>query len=180
MSLIEEDKLIFLIKLLKTVDHLDGNISEVGVYKGGSAFEIANNTKSNIYLFDTFTGMPCYDSEKDGSWKIGSFEDTCYEQVKDMFKNFQNVFIYKGFFPRENSHMVEKKIFKFVHLDVDNYTSYKECLEYFYKRIVSGGIIIFDDYNNSCCPGANLAVDEFFKDKEEVILIDKAVYVIKK
>ena len=65
-------------------------------------------------------------------------------------------------------------------MDVDNYISYKESLEFFYDKMVNGGIIVFDDYNCECCPGANLAIDEFFSSKEEKLLFDSVYYIIKK
>jgi hypothetical protein len=46
--------------------------------------------------------------------------------------------------------------------------------------MVVGGIIIFDDYNCDCCPGANIAIDEFFNDKVEEVTIDKSTVFIQK
>ena len=39
----------------------------------------------------------------------------------------------------------------------------------FFDRVVSGGYILFDEYNNPKFPGARLAVDNFFKKKKEKI-----------
>lgn len=36
--------------------------------------------------------------------------------------------------------------------------------------MVSGGIIILDDYNAPSCPGAKLAVDEFVSNKVEKVI----------
>ena len=75
--------------------------------------------------------------------------------------------------------VIKNKKFKFVHLDVDNYQPYKESLEFFYDKMVPGGIILFDDYDCDCCPGANKAVDEFFSDKPEVIQKSVGVFIVK-
>lgn len=65
-----------------------------------------------------------------------------------------------------------------MHLDVDTYISYKNCLEFIYPLVINGGIILFDDYGSPTCEGATLACNEFFKDKETII-IDKTAYIKK-
>ena len=44
-----------------------------------------------------------------------------------------------------------------------------ETLKYFYKKLVKGGIIYFDDYGWSY-PELRKVVDEFFSDKPETLL----------
>jgi len=141
--------------------HLEGDLSEIGVYKGGSALAMAHHFPDlNLYCFDTFEGMP-QTTEFDNCHKKGDFASTSFEKVKSLFKNYPNVRVYKGIFPRENTKDVLDKKFKFVHLDVDIYQSYKECIEFFYPRLVPNGIILFDDYHAGTCLGAKKAVDEF-------------------
>ena len=41
------------------------------------------------------------------------------------------------------------------------------CLDFFYPRMVPGGIILFDEYNDPAWPGANRAVDKFFANLPE-------------
>lgn len=142
-----------------------GYWAEVGVYKGGTAKLLAKMVppSSQLFLFDTFQGMPPADSYKDRH-KEGDFNDTSLCRVQSLLlKNacFQNFSLYKGIFPRENSEYIEQLSFAFVHLDVDIYTSVKECLEFFLPRMVPGGVIVLDDYNEPNCPGAKLATDEF-------------------
>ena len=57
--------------------------------------------------------------------------------------------------------------FCFVHLDCVIYESYRTCLEFFYPRLVRGGVILLDEYNDPPWPGCTLAVDEFLADKPE-------------
>ena len=86
---------------------------------------------------------------------------------------------YRGIFPEDTSTHINDKKFKIVHLDVDTYISYKESLEFFYDRIIIGGYIIFDDYNEPTCLGAT-AINEFFENKKENILQNnKSYYIIK-
>ena len=39
--------------------------------------------------------------------------------------------------------------------------------EFVYPRLVPGGMMVFDDYGFWSCPGARMAVDQFFAEKLE-------------
>lgn len=147
--------------LANNVKNLNGDVVEVGVYKGGSALELSKIlTNEEIYLFDTFEGIPDT-NENDNHHKKGDFNDITYEDVVKLFENNGNVNVFKGIFPNENHEILSNKKFKFVHLDVDIYDSYVNCLNFFNDKMVKGGIIVFDDYNAGTCLGAKKAVDEF-------------------
>jgi len=166
-TLVDVYRCMIIHQLIKTIDWLEGDIAEVGVYKGGTARLIARTSrqfKKTVHLFDTFEGMPKTDSIKD-IHKEKDFNDTSLEAVTKYLKDC-DVSINKGFFP-ESGKTVENLKFALVHLDVDIYKSVKEACAFFYPRMVAGGIIIVDDYGFPSCPGAKLAIDEFFNDKQE-------------
>jgi len=156
----------------KSQSRLDGDIAEVGVYQGGSAKVICEvKGEKRLHLFDTFTGLPKV-SDKDTHfgvkyWKDDEFNNTSEEQVRKYLSKYQNVFLYKGKFP-ETSEPVKDTKFSFVHLDVDLYQSTKDCLEFFYPRLVKGGIILTHDYHTA---GVQAAFNEFFQ-KKQVPLIE--------
>jgi hypothetical protein len=58
--------------------------------------------------------------------------------------------------------------FSFAHFDVDLYEGTKACLNYFYPRMIPGGIIISHDY--SLLAGVEQAFNEYFADKPERII----------
>ncbi|RJX30690.1 MAG: hypothetical protein C4516_07945 [Oxalobacter sp.] len=62
-------------------------------------------------------------------------------------------------------------------LDVDLYGSYKTCLNELYRKVVPGGVILFDEYKQKdtqqVFSGAAKAIDEFFADKAETIVYDQ-------
>jgi len=147
---------------------LPGDVAEVGVYKGGTAKLLAKAfeaTGKNVHLFDTFNGMPATDPSRDRH-KQGDFADVTYEEVKEYLSDCPHAHLYRGFFP-DTTVPVEEKTFSLVHVDVDIYRSVLDSCQFFYPRLVSGGIIIFDDYGRLSCPGAKAAVDEFFANKVE-------------
>lgn len=157
-----------LYQLVKHAISMDGDIAEVGVYKGGTAKLIAKTiagTTKTLHLFDTFLGMPPTDITKD-IHKEGDFSDAPLNEVKAYLKDCGNVRFYPGFFPA-TSDSVSNLQFCFVHIDVDIYKSVADCCEFFYPRMVKGGIMVFDDYGSLSCPGAKTAIDEFFVNKPE-------------
>jgi O-methyltransferase len=180
-SIVRKKKIDFIKSKVVELNNISSSIIEIGVYKGGTAKIIIENLYEtcNLYLFDTFEGIP-NKSECDNTHIVGDFNDSSYENIIELFKCYKNVYIYKGIFPDETSKFVENVMFKIVHLDVDTYISYKKSLEFLYDRVIKGGFIIFDDYNEKTCQGATIAINEFFKNKKEkIILYDKSYYIIK-
>ena len=153
--------------IAKSQSKLDGDMAEVGVYQGGSAKLIAEvKNEKELYLFDTFEGLPKV-SEKDthfgtSYWKTGEFSNTSLENVENYLSNYKNIYCYKGKFP-ETSEAIKTKKFSFVHLDVDLFQSTIDCLEFFYPRMINGGIILTHDYHTD---GVKQAFNEFCKDKK--------------
>jgi len=157
-----------LLMAVKNTSKLGGNIAEVGVWKGGSAeliYKIKDNRK--LYLFDNFEdGIPEVSKVDDLKLRKGDYASS-YTGVKEIFKNYSDVFIFKGIFPDTSKPILGKK-FSFVNLDIDTYKSTLDCLNFFYKRMLKGGIIISHDYNS--LKGVKKAIDKFFSKKKEVIL----------
>lgn len=167
-SLINSKTLYSLLYLLRSVEYLQGDVAEVGVYKGGSGKVLCENTKDVVYLIDTFEGLPkpCINDEnKDGVYahEQGDFSDTSVEFVKTYLKDYTNFEIIQAKWPDSNIKILDDKKFKLVHIDVDLYQSYVDNINYFWPRLISGGIMVFDDYNAGTCPGAKKAVDEFIE-----------------
>ena len=130
----------------------DGCFIEVGVYTGGSASiltEIAQQQGRQVYLYDTFEGLP-YCSNGD-THQVGEFCYTDYDYIKNALP-YANVV--KGIFPDS---AVEMPSVAFAHLDVDQYESYIGCIQYLKPKMVKGGIMWFDDYELA---GAKKAIDE--------------------
>lgn len=152
--------------MLEKVKKIEGDIAEVGVYKGGSAKLICQITNKPIYLFDTFEGLPDV-GEHDSPilFHKGDYRGSL-ESVKEYLKGYPNLHFCKGLFP-DTGEIVKNKKFSFVHLDVDLYKSTVDSLEFFYPRMSKGGVILSHDYPTT--KGVKKAFDEFFKDKLEII-----------
>lgn len=168
-TLVDHSRCYMLYQFAKQACEFQGDVAEVGVYKGGTAKLLAEafacRPDKTVHLFDTFEGMPRTDPKMD-LHHAGDFTDTSLEAVQKQLRDNRNARFYKGFFP-ETAGPVAGNRFCLVHVDADIYQSVKDCCAFFYPRLEKAGIMIFDDYGFSSCPGARKAVDEFFADKPE-------------
>jgi hypothetical protein len=129
-----------------------------------------------VWGFDSFEGLPesvamdlQWGGQGDPEKRIRGFSGVSYERLTAKIEQFglqHCVRLMKGFFKTTLPACRDQR-FCFVHLDCDIYESYKECLEFFYPRTQPGGIILFDEYNDTPWPGCNRAVDEFLTKKPE-------------
>lgn len=145
-----------------------GDFVEVGVYKGGTAFSLAGVAREQgrkLYLYDTFTGIP-HAGPMDFH-KVGDFSDTSLEAVKAAIPDA--VFCV-GVFPQTLGK--NPKRIALAHIDCDQYESVKACCLELGPRMVSGGVMVFDDYD--VLEGARVAVDEVFGDRVRISREGKA------
>lgn len=186
VSIVDIKRLFILHEFCKASLVIPGDVAECGVYKGGTAFVLANVLKNReksedktLHLFDSFQGLPDKILPIDSDHRPGHFGDSSVGLVKKRLEGYQHR-IYPGFF--ENTlDQIKNSTFCFVHIDVDIYSSAKECTEFFYPRINPGGFIIYDDYGFSSTKGVKFSVDEFYRDKLEspIVLPTKQCLIIK-
>jgi len=146
--------------------NIQGSCAEVGVFRGDFAREINHYFPDRkLYLFDTFEGFDKRDIEtkRPNETTVAAWDcsDTSIEIVLSKMEHRENCIVKKGWFP-ETADGVEDK-FCFVSLDADLYKPIKAGLEFFYPRLVNGGIIMVHDfnYNINNYQGVRDAVKEF-------------------
>lgn len=146
---------------------LSGDFAEVGVYRGKSAKLICEAKGDKpLHLFDTFEGLPELGPEDDNMLHQRQYA-AGLDSVKTYLGSYVNVSFYRGIFPR-TAEPAKNISFAFVHLDVDLYRGTLECLEFFYPRMVAGGIILSHDYLTLA--GVKKAFDDFFTEKAELVI----------
>jgi len=167
ISVCDIHRLYMIWQIVGAVSTMQGQIAEVGVYKGGSAQLILETTKRKIvYLFDTFEGFPEQKYDGNIDWNTPGKTKADYKEVKRRLSRYTNCVLAKGIFPDEVE-PPDTIRFAFVHIDVDLYQSTLDCYEYFYPRMVRGGFMVCDDYGFWGTTGTKQAIDEFFEDKPE-------------
>lgn len=87
-----------------------------------------------------------------------------YDQVRERFKDYPNVRLVKGFLPDVLVGASPEKI-AWLHLDLNQATAEIACLEALFDHVVSGGIIILDDYEYLYYRAQKLAEDEWFGER---------------
>lgn len=170
-------------ELFRRTSALPGEIVECGVFKGNSLFRFVkfrslfeNPFSRRIIGFDIF----------------GEFPEGSYEADKPILEQFiaaagsrsiereelqaalahhgldVNVELVAGNILETVPAYVERvpqlKI-SLLHIDVDLYEPTRVALEVLFPRVVAGGIVILDDY--AAFPGANQAIDDYFRDRPE-------------
>ncbi len=159
--------------LVKQTNKLQGDVIEVGVYKGGTGSLLAVAAKdATVFLCDTFTGV-VKAGPKDNSYVGGEHADTSMDIVLTLFKklNISNFSILKGIFPEESSSEIENKRFRFCHIDVDVYQSAKDIFDWVWQRMEKGGIVVFDDYGFAACEGVTDLVNNELAPREDLIML---------
>lgn len=178
----------------KTID-LPGSIVELGVFKGSSFMTFlklcdihcAGDTLKRVIGFDTWTGFVDLD-KKDGAENVkrdkvvGGFNAEKFLPVLqaaiDIEKNdsfiprFNRAELVRGDVRKTIPEYVEKNPglrISLLHLDLDLYEPTKVALEYLYKLVVPGGIVLLDEYGMEGFPGETFAFDEFFEGKRPVL-----------
>lgn len=180
-------------ELFKKVVELPGVIVDLGVFRGASTFTWSKlceifcptDVRKVVYGFDSFEGFPSL-SVADGPEDIkqdvrigGYFCGTTIE--RDLLlaqaamdhdrhlKHVKRIEFIKGDVSQTIPKFVEAKgnglRIALLNLDVDLYEPTKVALEHFAPLMVSGGIIILDEYAVDTFGGESKAVDEYFVSK---------------
>ena len=166
------------VQFLRHTLDLDGEVAECGAFRGLSSYLFCNYIRlatpdfkgEGYHIFDSFQGLS-QPAEQDVISKheygavgthfqpAGAFQGSL-ETVKATLRDYPLIEYHAGWIPKSFASTAER-IYKFVHLDLDLYEPIKGAVEYFYPRLVKGGVIVIDEYGIPRWPGARKAVDEF-------------------
>jgi hypothetical protein len=145
----------------------EGHMAEVGAFQGASAKMICEAKGDRpLHVFDTFEGLPA-PAQQDGNVHKPRQYACSLESVRGYLSGYPQVSFYKGRFP-ETSSPVAGLRFSFAHFDVDLYESTLACLEFFYPRMIPGGVMLSHDY--SILSGVRAAFEKFLLDKPEALV----------
>ena len=166
-SLLSAFEMFNVYSLARAQQRFPGAYAEVGVFKGASAKLICEaKGDKTLHLFDTFEGLP-QPGEHDRGVHVKGQYACSLESVQAYLQGYRGLEFHPGVFPRSAEHVNEAS-FAFAHFDVDLYDGTLACLEYFYPRMVPGGILLSHDYD--LLAGVGKAFQEFFADKPESII----------
>ncbi|MBX2833449.1 MAG: TylF/MycF family methyltransferase [Micavibrio sp.] len=191
-------------ELFKEIVDLPGVVVELGVSKGVSLMTWANLMETfspgdrtrKIFGFDHFEGLQDFTEDdgkmvykdragkKQGGWIAPRELATTLTEISNEDLLLPNI---------TRTEIVEGDIFdtlpKFIedhpglkisllHLDVDLYNVTKFALEQLYDRVVTGGLIVLDEYGLIPWEGETRAVDEFLKERGISPVIQKHPFTV--
>ena len=170
-------KIMFLLQCMKETEHLEGDIIELGSYKGGNAIMIAKflkqiGSKKTVYACDTFSGIPEEDSNVKDIADMGYFSDTNLDAVKKKLKKYDafNVKLVIGDF-RNTLPNLDKEKFSLVFIDCNIFSSAKLAINFSYPRLVKDGVLFSHCYGapkgkgSTSLWGETYAVKEYLSNK---------------
>jgi hypothetical protein len=178
-----------IVTLVRAVDHviergIPGALVECGVYMGGNievmirALQRHGVGDRDIYLYDTFAGMPkpsdvdngelggvavweAHRTEADGDrgsdWMKAGLE-LVRQRLDPLGYPDQHLRFVKGMVEDTIPTVAPDRI-AILRLDTDFYASTRHELQHLYPRLSPGGILIIDDYG--AFPGSRMATDEY-------------------
>jgi predicted O-methyltransferase YrrM len=123
---------------------VDGHYLEFGVFTGGTARYMARHIGTHtLHGFDSFEGLP-------ESWSGYNLGSKAFDVKGRLPRVPQNVKLHRGYFEASLPPWLEQNSGKvaFIHLDCDLYSSTKTVFSLVGPRLVSGSVILFDEYFN--------------------------------
>jgi hypothetical protein len=180
-------KMLAHFEIYKQVAHLPGDIVECGVFRGESLLNFARfveilNTgdrTKRIIGFDHFKGFQDltdadgYDpgvGNEPGGWNPEAFHETLCELI-DLFHEDSfvpskpRILLVEGDIRETAKQFAEDEPglrIALLHLDCDMYEPTLAALEVFYPRVVTGGIVLLDEYAMTEWPGETKALEQYF------------------
>ncbi|HEV2694093.1 MAG TPA: TylF/MycF/NovP-related O-methyltransferase [Verrucomicrobiae bacterium] len=139
----------------------EGDFVECGVSygflsKGITEYVNWNKTQAvrrKFFLVDTFEGLDeslVTNVEKEEGLAerfAGKYPTDTISRVRETFAEVKNIHIIKGSVPGILSSIKTDKV-AFLSIDMNCAMPEKAALEFFYPKLVSGGVVVFDDYGH--------------------------------
>ena len=189
--------------VFQAVQHINenkipGDLVECGVWRGGASMVAAltqisqGDASRRIWLYDTFAGMTTPGVRDVHRWARKNAWHKWARSERDQYNNWchasldevkENLFSTE--YPRDRIEFVKGDVretltsggpdrIAVLRLDTDWYDSTKIELEALYPRLSRGGVLILDDYG--VWSGARQAVDEYFKQHDIKLLLQRTDY----
>ena len=147
--------------------NVDGEFADFGCYDGRTVHVVSryvnlNDTDKKYFLYDLFEN-PTPESKKS---KHGP---TLFDEVKSLFKEYENVRVIKGAVPESFSQGGLPEKIAFAQVDLNEVEPELAVLEAIYDRVSIGGIIILDDYGFLRYKKSQIREYDFFSKRGDVV-----------
>jgi O-methyltransferase len=150
------------------------NLVECGVCDGMTAFFAMRaarlTSQCKAFLYDAWTAMKTEDLLDSEKRNAGAYGYLDLENTKRNLIEFQHdtAFI-KGRIPDSFKTSDNPTEVVWIHIDLNSSLPTAAALQFFFDRIVPGGVVLLDDYAGHGYEDTKLAVDQFFSGKNGVL-----------
>jgi len=168
-----------IIYVLKNVELSTHNFVECGVADGVTSYFALNATLANIknatsakfYLYDAWDAMQKQHLSSTEKTLSGEYDFLEVDNTRNNLLEYEDMTIFnKGYIPEIFETVENPKKISWMHIDLNSSMPTLAALNYFYKKLDQGGIIIFDDYGWNAHLDTKLVVDNFFNAKKGILL----------
>ncbi|MFA7279374.1 MAG: TylF/MycF/NovP-related O-methyltransferase [Sterolibacterium sp.] len=170
VTLLHYDRLYTLFQAVRNSLAVDGDIVELGVYRGGSLKFIAEvlgtlGGKKKLVGFDTFKGHVVITDHDGQIHKVGMFKNTGGGEAVSAYIDDPRVSLVAGDASETFAEYAKgaQGGISLAHIDMDVYQPTADTLPIAFELLAPRGIILLDDYGFTSCPGAKQATDDFLR-----------------
>lgn len=168
---------------------IPGDVVEFGCYAGTTSLfirrlldEKEESARRQFHVYDSFEGLPDKTNKDESAagtaFRAGELSVSKKEFLRQFHAaNLQPPIAHKGWFNELTGGDVPEKI-AFAFLDGDFYDSIMDSLKLVWPRMAKGGVVLIDDYGRDALPGAERAVQDFFKDKPIRLQVQTNIAVV--
>jgi predicted O-methyltransferase YrrM len=138
-TMMPRETITFLTELLRAALRAKGEIAEIGVWQGGSAWNMAKMMQAlkderPLHLFDFFDNHDRKNPEA----------IMCLDEIRSRFSFYSATSFYRGM-ANELMTQLADRTFCFVHIDLG---FQGDVLEFFWNRMPSGAVMLMDNYGH--------------------------------
>jgi len=160
----------FSVLLAKKFSQKGVNIVECGVCDGLTIFYAINTLiekdyNLKVYLYDSWKKMERKHLNDQELHHLGDYNYLSLDRTKKNLSDYsKNLIFNTGYIPEVLISSNNPHHLSWMHIDLNSSMPTKEALKFFYKRLNSKGIILFDDYGHKSYESTKLVIDNFFND----------------
>lgn len=138
-TMMPRETITFLTEMLRAALRVPGDVGEVGVWQGGSAWNMAKMMQligdtRPLHLFDFF----------DDHTRTNPEAIMCLDEIRARFSFYDEAEFYRGLAEDHMDKLADRN-FCFVHIDLGFIPG---IMEYFWSRLNAGGFMVLDNYGH--------------------------------
>jgi hypothetical protein len=129
--------------------------------------------KFHMHLYDSWGPMRAQELTGDEVRMVDKYEGLSLERTKKNLSKFNDDIIYhQGYIP-ESLTMTPPppNSIAYLHIDLNSAKPTLGVLEFYFPRLLKGGVILFDDYGWKGYEESKEKIKEFFEDKPGILLL---------